>query len=153
MLVLCVTCNIYIHNRPRALGSVGERVAIRVLATDSTEGDKGFHTNYLAAPDASVYYAVGNGIASPSPSYWDTDDDSDYGNESLMIMEKLADVKTIAQGSYPEAERYLLSVGQSENLGHDIGYKLDVAALFQVALVFSRVLMVTRLALFLERKL
>ncbi|GJT84363.1 hypothetical protein Tco_1058705 [Tanacetum coccineum] len=37
------------------------------------------------------------------------------GKESLMIIEKLAYVKTIAQGGYPEAQHYQLLVGQSES--------------------------------------
>ncbi|PWA73346.1 RNA-binding S4 domain-containing protein [Artemisia annua] len=39
--------------------------------------------------------------------------------ESLMIIEKLADVKTIAQGGYPEAERCRLSVGHPDVLTTD----------------------------------
>ena len=36
-----------------------------------------------------------------------------------MIIEKLADVKTIAQGGYPEAERCRLSVGHPDVLTTD----------------------------------
>ncbi|XP_024960174.1 uncharacterized protein LOC112500818 isoform X3 [Cynara cardunculus var. scolymus] len=36
--------------------------------------------------------------------------------ESMMIIEKLADVKTLVQGGYPEAERCRLSVGHPEAL-------------------------------------
>ncbi|KVI02261.1 RNA-binding S4 domain-containing protein [Cynara cardunculus var. scolymus] len=45
--------------------------------------------------------------------------------ESMMIIEKLADVKTLVQGGYPEAERCRLSVGHPEALTTepDIGEK------------------------------
>ncbi|GKC82775.1 hypothetical protein Tco_1138492 [Tanacetum coccineum] len=76
--------------------------------------------------------------------------------ESMIFIEKLADVKAIAQGGYPEAERYQLLAGQSENLIF-IGFKLDVVALLQVIhrgclgnFGFCRVYLVTFLALFLE---
>ncbi|KAA8523912.1 hypothetical protein F0562_010335 [Nyssa sinensis] len=36
--------------------------------------------------------------------------------ESMLILEKLADTKAIAQGGYPQAERCRLSVGYSEDL-------------------------------------
>ncbi|KAK6946710.1 YlmH, putative RNA-binding domain [Dillenia turbinata] len=36
--------------------------------------------------------------------------------ESLFVLEKLADVKAIAQGGYPEAERCRISVGHAEEL-------------------------------------
>ncbi|KAI3702845.1 hypothetical protein L6452_28598 [Arctium lappa] len=36
--------------------------------------------------------------------------------ESMMIIEKLADVKTLVQGGYPEAERCRLSVGHPDTL-------------------------------------
>nr|XP_043628548.1 uncharacterized protein LOC122599982 isoform X2 [Erigeron canadensis] len=39
--------------------------------------------------------------------------------ESMMILEKLADVKTFVQGGYPEAERCRLSVGHPEALTTD----------------------------------
>ncbi|XP_071730134.1 uncharacterized protein [Rutidosis leptorrhynchoides] len=39
--------------------------------------------------------------------------------ESMMIIEKLADVKTYVQGGYPEAERCRLSVGHPEALTAD----------------------------------
>lgn len=37
-------------------------------------------------------------------------------NESMLIIEKLEDIKTVAQGGYPEAERCRLSVGHPEDL-------------------------------------
>lgn len=39
--------------------------------------------------------------------------------ESLHVLEKLADVKAIAQGGYPQAERCRLSVGHPETLTSD----------------------------------
>ncbi|CAK7327794.1 unnamed protein product [Dovyalis caffra] len=39
--------------------------------------------------------------------------------ESLLVLEKLADIKVIAQGGYPQAERCRLSVGHPEALTSD----------------------------------
>ncbi|KAJ7948662.1 RNA-binding S4 domain-containing protein [Quillaja saponaria] len=39
--------------------------------------------------------------------------------ESMQVLEKLADVKAIAQGGYPEAERCRISVGHPEELTSD----------------------------------
>ncbi|KAK1395593.1 putative RNA-binding protein YlmH [Heracleum sosnowskyi] len=39
--------------------------------------------------------------------------------ESVVVLEKLADVKTVAQGGYPQAERCRLSVGHPEALTSD----------------------------------
>ncbi|KAH0774540.1 hypothetical protein KY290_011677 [Solanum tuberosum] len=39
--------------------------------------------------------------------------------ESMLVLERLADLKTVAQGGYPEAERCRLSVGHAEALTSD----------------------------------
>ncbi|KAE9456408.1 hypothetical protein C3L33_11688, partial [Rhododendron williamsianum] len=39
--------------------------------------------------------------------------------ESMLVLEKLADIKTVAQGGYPEAERCRLSVGHPQELTSD----------------------------------
>nr|KJB81957.1 hypothetical protein B456_013G169000 [Gossypium raimondii] len=39
--------------------------------------------------------------------------------ESMIVLQKLADVKAVAQGGYPQAERCRLSIGHSEVLTND----------------------------------
>ncbi|KAL6975407.1 hypothetical protein U1Q18_024203 [Sarracenia purpurea var. burkii] len=39
--------------------------------------------------------------------------------ESMLVLEKLADIKTVAQGGYPQAERCRLSVGPAQTLTTD----------------------------------
>ncbi|GAY47826.1 hypothetical protein CUMW_107320 [Citrus unshiu] len=43
--------------------------------------------------------------------------------ESMMALEKLADVKAVAQGGYPQAERCRLSVGHPEALTRNFGFQ------------------------------
>ncbi|KAL8264386.1 hypothetical protein R6Q59_022516 [Mikania micrantha] len=52
--------------------------------------------------------------------------------ESMMIIEKLSDIKTSVQGGYPEAERCRLSVGHPEALtaDHDIVAALSISGNF-----------------------
>ncbi|KAJ0101926.1 hypothetical protein Patl1_04682 [Pistacia atlantica] len=42
-----------------------------------------------------------------------------YWKESMIVLEKLADVKAVAQGGYPQAERCRISVGHPEALTSD----------------------------------
>ncbi|KAG8386323.1 hypothetical protein BUALT_Bualt03G0137000 [Buddleja alternifolia] len=53
--------------------------------------------------------------------------------ESMLVLEKFADVKIIAQGGYPEAERCRLSVGHSEVLTSDP----DIVAALSISGNFS----------------
>ncbi|GMI85327.1 hypothetical protein like AT1G53120 [Hibiscus trionum] len=53
--------------------------------------------------------------------------------ESLTVLEKLADVKAVAQGGYPQAERCRISVGHSEVLTSDS----DVVAAINISGNFS----------------
>ncbi|XVE80126.1 hypothetical protein DITRI_Ditri14bG0114200 [Diplodiscus trichospermus] len=53
--------------------------------------------------------------------------------ESMLVLEKLADVKAVAQGGYPQAERCRISIGHSEVLTSDP----DVVAALNIAGNFS----------------
>ncbi|XP_044473756.1 putative RNA-binding protein YlmH [Mangifera indica] len=52
--------------------------------------------------------------------------------ESMIVLEKLADVKAVAQGGYPQAERCRISVGHPEALtsGPDVVAALSIAGNF-----------------------
>ncbi|XWS28018.1 hypothetical protein CRYUN_Cryun25bG0030000 [Craigia yunnanensis] len=53
--------------------------------------------------------------------------------ESMLVLEKLADVKAVAQGGYPQAERCRISIGHSEVLTSDP----DVVAALNITGNFS----------------
>ncbi|KAF5949734.1 hypothetical protein HYC85_011727 [Camellia sinensis] len=77
-------------------------------------------------------------------------------NESIIVLGKLADIKAVAQGGYPQAERCRLSVGhpQAFTTDPDIVVALrQVIELSQETLGFTLVLMVTSLAQFLVQGL
>ncbi|KAJ4842594.1 hypothetical protein Tsubulata_029710 [Turnera subulata] len=62
------------------------------LATRAASRREVLHTNFLTPPTSK---------------------------ESLLVLQKLADIKAVAQGGYPEAERCRISVGHPEALTND----------------------------------